>query len=318
MMANHFTSVLVGLLAGLAAALLLLSAGTPSQVSVFLFAAAALPVIIAGLGWSNIASSVAVGAAFLLVALLANPLAALMTAATTLVPAAWISHLANLARPAEEMGGAPGQLAWYPLPGILLHICGLVCLGLLVMGYVVGYGPDLASQMVDLLVETMRSQNPAYQPSAEGTAQMKIFFTHALPAVQGALWVAILFTALYAGLEVVRLSGRLKRPRDDLPATLRLPRASVIAFAAGLGLTFLGGVPVLIGYAVVGAFAMGFIMAGFAIVHERTRGKPWRGLALWLSYMSVIFITLPLFVFLFLGLADTAKRGQPGPNASTP
>ena len=62
-MTQQSTSLLVGLLAGVSAALLLVSAGSPSGLSFMLFAAAAVPILIAGLGWSNLASIVAVVAA---------------------------------------------------------------------------------------------------------------------------------------------------------------------------------------------------------------------------------------------------------------
>jgi hypothetical protein len=66
-MTQQSTSLLVGLLAGVSAALLLVSAGSPSGLSFFLFAAAALPILIAGLGWSNLASGLAVLTAMLVV-----------------------------------------------------------------------------------------------------------------------------------------------------------------------------------------------------------------------------------------------------------
>ena len=47
-MTQQSTSLLVGLLAGVSAAFLLVSAGSPSSLSFILFAAAALPVLIAG------------------------------------------------------------------------------------------------------------------------------------------------------------------------------------------------------------------------------------------------------------------------------
>ena len=57
----------------------------------------------------------------------------------------------------------------------------------------------------------------------------------------------------------------------------------------------------------IGAFGIGFVVAGFAIAHHRTRGKPARGLMLWTAYLATVIFTLPLAFFLFLGLFDTAR-----------
>ena len=59
------------------------------------------------------------------------------------------------------------------------------------------------------------------------------------------------------------------------------------------------------------------MLAGFAVVHHRTRGKSWRFAALWLGYVAVILFTLPLVFFFFAGLLDTAgalPAGRAGPH----
>jgi hypothetical protein len=53
----------------------------------------------------------------------------------------------------------------------------------------------------------------------------------------------------------------------------------------------------LIGWSIIGAFGAGFVASGFAIVHQRTRGKPLRGLILWASYGVTMLFTLPLGFF---------------------
>ena len=306
-MTQQSTSLLVGLLAGVSAALLLVSAGSPSSLSFILFAAAALPVLIAGLGWSNLASIVAVASAMAVIGLTTTPQAALVSAVTTLAPAAWIAHLSNLARPAEELGGPDGAVAWYPLSDIFVNIASCVCIGLVAVGLAMGYGPDFVAELVDVFVATVKDSNADYAPTAEGMAEMKQFFLYALPAIQAAMWVVILFAGWYVASAIVRMSGRSKRPKDDIPSQLRMPRLGVIALAVGVAMSFVPGGIGLIGWTICGAFGMGFIVAGFAIAHHRTRGKPARGLLLWTAYLSTVIFTLPLGFFLFLGLFDTAR-----------
>ncbi|MCY0094478.1 DUF2232 domain-containing protein [Hoeflea ulvae] len=306
-MTQQSTSLLVGLLAGVSAAFLLVSAGSPSGLSFFLFAAAALPVLIAGLGWSNLASIVAVVCAMAIIALTTTPQAALVSAVTTLAPAAWIAHLSNLARPAEEIGGPEGGVIWYPLSDIFMNIAACVCVGLVAVGLATGYGPEFIGELVDVFVTTIKDSNADYQPSAEGLAEMKQFFLFALPAIQAAMWVLILFAGWYVASAIVRLSGRSKRPKDDIPSQLRVPRLGALALAAGAVMSFSGGGIGLIGWTLVGAFGICFVVAGFAIAHHRTRGKPARGLLLSAAYLATVIFTIPLGFFLFLGLFDTAR-----------
>lgn len=306
----QMTSILVGLLAGLSTALLLVSAGMPSLLSIFLAAAATMPILIAGLGWSNLAAGIAVITAAAIVAVVTSPLAAGVTAVTTLLPAAWMAHLSNLARPADEVGGDEGAVIWYPLPEMLLRACVVVVIGLCVLGYAVGYGPELVERMVDSLVTSLGEGNAEFQPGAAAIAEIKSFTAFFIPIIQGATGVMILMASLYLASAIVRLSGLSKRPRDDVPMTLRMPRAGIFAFVVGLALTFAGGQLAYVGWAIVGAFGAGFALSGFAIAHAMTRGKPWRGMAIWLIYVSVVLFTLPLILFLFLGLADTARSGS--------
>jgi hypothetical protein len=49
------------------------------------------------------------------------------------------------------------------------------------------------------------------------------------------------------------------------------------------------------------------VLAGFASLHFKTRGKPWRPFALWFAYVSVLLFTIPIFVILILGLMDTRR-----------
>ena len=86
-----------------------------------------------------------------------------------------------------------------------------------------------------------------------------------------------------------------------------MSRTSLYLFAAGLVMSFFGGVVALIGAVICGAFAAGFILAGFAVTHHKTRGKPWRPVLLWGSYLAVVLFTLPLVFFLITGMLETAR-----------
>ena len=94
-------TLMTGFFAGVTTALLVLGANAQPSFSAFLYAASAMPVLIAGLGWGNIAAITATVTAAALGAILVSPSFALVMTVVTLAPAGWLSHLANL-------GGAAG------------------------------------------------------------------------------------------------------------------------------------------------------------------------------------------------------------------
>lgn len=311
------TSLLTGALAGVTAALLLLGANTQSYFAILFVAAAALPVLIVGLGWGNAAAAVAVVVAGLGLAMFASPLSALFVVIIMLAPAAWLSHLANLARPASELGGPDGALAWYPLSDILSHLVLLVTVGAIIIGAITGYDDRLASLVVDQVVIAMKAQDPQYDLSPEVIEQLKSAFNIGWPMLFGTLWVMILFTAYYVASRIVQMSGKNLRPREDMPSTLRMHRYSIFAFLAGLVLAFMGGGLATIGAVICGTFGAGFLLAGFAVFHFRTRGKSWRLPVLWIGYMSVLIFQVPAFFFLLSGLMDTRRAIALSPAGKT-
>lgn len=298
--------LLIGLIAGLTAALLVLGANAQPSFSSILYAASALPVLIVGLGWGNVAAIAAVATAALIGALVISPLFAVAMAIFTLLPAGWLSHLANLARPASEIGGPDDLMAWYPLSDILLHLCALVSVAVIFLGVMIGYGPELTGQMIDVLMASVAERDPTLAADPASIEQIKGMMVLLLPIVQGGMWVLMLFAAYYIAMRVVSASGRALRPREDLPSSLRMNRNATFVFLAGIVACFVGGVPALIGATICGTFGAGFLLAGFGSLHLRTRGKDWRLPVLVLAYIATPMV-LPAFVILVLGLADTRR-----------
>ena len=83
------TSLLTGVLAGITAALLSMGANTQSSLAIVLYAASALPILIAGLGWGNAAAIAAIVVAGGAAVALVSPHFALLIVVVTLVPAGW-------------------------------------------------------------------------------------------------------------------------------------------------------------------------------------------------------------------------------------
>ncbi|WP_320196635.1 DUF2232 domain-containing protein [Agrobacterium rosae] len=297
------TVLIPGILAGICAAFLTLGATAQSSMSFLLYAASAMPVLVAGLGWGNVSAIIAILSAGLLGALAVSPIFAVTIAIFTLIPAGWLSHLANLARPASELGGPDDLMAWYPLSGIVLHLCALITVSVIVLGTMIGYGPDLVSQLVDVMMASVQTREAAFTPDATALAQTKTLLVLMLPMVQGGLWVIMLFAAYYFASRAVRSFGKGLRPREDIAAALRMHRNAIFIFLGGIVLTFLGGTVAMVGAVICGTFGAGFVMAGYASLHHRSKGRDWRWPVLVLAYISAVFV-FPLLLILVLGLSD--------------
>ncbi len=291
-----------GFVAGITAALLVLGASAQPTLASILYAASALPVLIVGLGWGNVASITAIITAALLGIVSVSPMFAFGMAIFTLAPAGWLAHLSSLARPASEIGGPDHLMAWYPLSDILLQLCAFVTIAVVVLGVIIGFGPEFTGQLVDAMAQAMSTQDPAMLPDAMALEQLKRTMVILLPMIQGGTWVLLLTMMM----RIVTASGRNKRPREDFPSALRMNRNTVFIFLAGIIACFIGGVPAMIGATVCGTFGAGFLMAGFASMHHKTRGKDWRLPALVLAYLSSIML-LPLMIPLIIGLSDTRR-----------
>lgn len=298
------TSIATGALAGVTSALLVLAAMSHISLSFVFLILAGIPVFIAGLGFGVAASAVALIASFAALAMLETPLFALTILALPQIPAAWMSYEANLARPASEIGGPEDVTAWYPLSDMLLHLAVLVALALSVTLVMTGYDRGIAEQIVNAASEIMAEQDPALGYDAASRQLLAALYYYLMPLNQGLMSVIMIFASYYFSALIVRMSTRSLRPREDMPSTLRMHRGGAFFFLGGLALMFYGGMPGVIGATVCGAFGGGFLIAGLAAFHYRTRGKTWRLPALWLAYLT-IFISG--FFFIAAGLVDTRR-----------
>lgn len=312
----------LGILAGITAALLVLGAVRNADLTFTLYAMSTLPILIVGLGWGHTASAIAVIAGTAVIAGAIAPEAALMVGLFSFVPAGWISHLANLARPASEIGGPKDMLAWYPLPNILVQLCVLVSIAVIVTGWMIGYGPELIAKMVDMVFETASTQPGMVMPDASAVEQTKRILLHLVPAIQAMVWVVTQFFIYYIATRIVTATGRPVRPRENMNSALRMNRNAIFILLGGLALAFVDGAPGLIGATVTGAFLGGFLISGFAVLHFRTRGKIWRLPLLVVAYPVAFLTVLPGIAIMMLGLTDTrqaiALTSAPGAGPAHP
>jgi hypothetical protein len=318
-------NAMVGLGAGVCAALLL-SAQSRSALALLFYSLAALPILIAAIGWSHWAGLFAAVVAALGIAPAFGPSSAFGVLFGVGLPAWWLGYLTLLAR----TDAATGELEWYP-PGRLLLWCAV--LGALAM----------ATSLVDLLsgdatfLQTLRAlvrrllraqlQIPQGQPLVvPGTdnPERLVDILVILMAPVGALFSTLIeMLDLWLAARILRISGRLKRPWPDL-AAMRLPGATPLALAAALGASFISGVPGFVAALFAGSLLFAYAVIGFAVMHDITRHLNGRAVMLIGMYATVIVLIWPIVLMGLLGLLDTAldlrtrvaaARGPPSPLA---
>ncbi|SKA28652.1 DUF2232 domain-containing protein [Consotaella salsifontis] len=312
------SAILVGLAAGAASALLFAGLVLQSWTAVSLSLAAPIPIYLASLGWGSRAGFVAAAASAIVLALFTgSPYSGMILFASMTLPAAMVGYLAGLARPApasatDEAGGinaAPPRLDWYPLGRVLVGIAVSAALGCLVVGWLAGYD---AEDMAEVVSRTLTSHESGSMEAAseEQIREFSRLVVGMVPFLQPAVLVVVQACCLYISGWIVRRSGRLTRPRDDVPSSVKLPAWTLAALAFAVAASF-APAPVGLLFAVpAGAFLAAFTLAGLAALHRLTRGRAGRGLLLFSSYAAILFLTFPIAIFTVLGIVETVKAAK--------
>jgi len=292
--------ILIGIGAGLAAALLFGSPIGGTSLAFPLFAMTGMPIAIAGLGWTPIAGAVSAVAGSVAVFAVISPLAAGIFLFLFAAPMAWLTYLAGLSRPSGD------AQEWYPLGRLLLNAVASVTIGLLIVGYLVGFNPEqMAGDITDALTEWLSSR-PDLEPvptrdEIEPFVRLNVAL---LPYTLAMLTLVVLVVNLWAAGLVTRTSGRLARPRERLWTVSLSINAALVFVVASLA-SFL---PFPLGdAAALGAGALGgaFLLLGLAVLHALTIGVNGRGLLLTINYVALALLGFTAVVIIALGLAET-------------
>jgi len=318
------STILIAVVSGLASALLFAGLVLQSTSAISFALAAPIPIAIASLGWGSVAGFIASAVAGMTIYAIALSVPSALTLfATMALPMAVAGHLAGLARPtvepllANEATSARksgSNLDWYPLGRVLFAISAMAIAACLFLGWLLGYDPDA---FVPAVVEALgQGGGPGMETLSETQLREFAKLVIALvPYVQPALLTVTLVSGLYLGAAVVRVSGRLPRPKDDIPSATHLPKISLPIFGVALAGAFIGGTIGLVAAVFVGALGAAFTLLGLASLHRRTRGRPGRGLVLFTSYAAILLLSFPIVLFMALGLFET-WRGRDGPSLS--
>ena len=125
------STTVIGLIAGISAAVLFAAAGTGSLISLALFYVATLPLYIVGLGWGWQASVAAIISGTLAIGFLVGQTGGIIFLLTFALPAGWLCYLSLLYRDTGSDSGEQSQStndqnrAWYPIGMLVCWVAGL-------------------------------------------------------------------------------------------------------------------------------------------------------------------------------------------------
>jgi hypothetical protein len=316
-------AILLSAAAGLISAIVFASATTGAPLlRMVLYFLTPLPLYLAGLGLGPTAVGIAALTATIAILTLANGPVGFLFAASTAAPAVLLSRLTLLNRST----GNGEEVEWYPI-GRLLTVAaafgGAVALISLVM---LGGGEEGLAKAVRTALDGFAKSELARMPGAPALTDAQIdemakSALKLLPWALGVLSTATIVLNLWLSGRLTLASGRLMRPWPKL-TTVAVPGAATFVLLGGLALSFLGGLPGLIGASMAGAFILVFALVGLATIHVVSEGSPWRSFLLAATYATVVFLTSPAAILLaIIGIAETVFKYRsygPGPPPENP
>jgi len=304
---------IVAIGAGCAAALLFVVSAQSSILAMALAYLAPLPIMIATLGWGLDAGAIAGAISVAALAVLSEPLSALLFAASVAGPA-WalaafaVTPIARYFRahkrdaPAHPSVGAVVTLS--AVFGIIGSAAVLTTIIVVYGGYREG-ARQVASAVAALAADAF--DGAPDKLTARDFADALVRFG---PPAIAASTLVMLCVNLYAAARSTQLSHNLPRPFPDLPTSLHIPWPLGVAFLACVAAAYTLPSPIA-QYFSIGAGALGGALAlqGLAVAHALSRGLKMRPLMLVALYACCVLrakYTLPALAG--LGLLDGFLR----------
>jgi hypothetical protein len=297
--------IVLGIIAGAAAALLFASLISGSNLSLLLVSIASLPILIAGIGWSHVAGLVAAVVASVVLGVWLSGAVFVAFLVGVGLPAWWLSYLALLARP-----GAADGLEWYPVGRIVVWSAILATAVVMLSLFNIGFDAEtIRSGLRRIFEQVLRLQTgtptdaPLDIPALPNTSRLLDYMAILFPPMAAALATITNMLNLWLAARVAKVSGRLKRPWPDLAAIVFPPATAGVLMAAIAG-TFLPGLIGIIAGVLTTSLLTAYAILGFAVLHKITGGMGARSFVLAAVYAAVGLFGWPVLVMTVLGVAD--------------
>jgi len=306
---------LIGLAAGLVAAVLFRSLATNSALAFLLFYLTPLPVLLAGIGWGVRAAIVSLITAAVLLGALLSFQSAIAFSLYIGVPGVILSYLMQLRREISTGDeGSAGQtvIEWYPFGRIIawatLMSGGLVAFGLILLA---GSSDSYMQIMRSIFDETALQRFQTLFGPEFGQAEMdrfvQRFALYFLPFFAAIFWLLIMIGNLWLAAKSASISGLLIRPLPDF-TRIDYPPFLLAGFAAALALSFASGMLGVTGVAMLGAFSCAFLLLGLAVMHVLLANSQFKIVLLFVLYIGLLITPWVAPPVTALGLAEPFLR----------
>ena len=304
------TNILIAIAAGCASALMYASIMSGVLMSVLLVYFSSLPLMVAALGWGSTSALLGGMSAGIVLALGVSFTYGLSYVLTVAAPAFWLGHISLLAKPVAGPAPANGQdagLEWYPIGRILLWAA---VLGAAIMIFAwlssPGSSEDITTRLREQALQSLEGLSRAGL-QIEDKQRMATVMAHALPLAAVSATVVMYLLNLWLAGKVANTSRLLRRPWPDIHS-IQLPQTALVALAAALLLSFVGGLVALIAQIVSAALVTAYALVGFAVLHALTRHAS-TSVRLWWrlsAYAAILLFIWPLALMPILGLLDAS------------
>lgn len=289
--------------AGLASALLFLSAASGGFGVLLTFYLAPLPLFLVGLGLGPMAVLVGNGAAVVVLALVLTPVGALSYLVATGAAPFFIARRAVLWQ------DGPDGRQWYPAGHLLLWIIGFAAAGVVALALVLGVVGDGLAAAVDSSMQAFADAVVTAAAVDEQQAGALRALLTALgpwaPGIAAGLWLLTMVANGILAQSLLRRSGRALRPSPayslvEVPAIL----AVVLGVAAAVA-AMSDGDAGLVARAFVVVAVAAYALVGLAVVHRLSRNWPGRAFLLGVLYAALVIQGWLVIPIATLGLIET-------------
>ncbi len=324
----------IGVGAGLAGALLFLTAGVGSPILGLPLFFAALPVFLAGLGWGSRSALIAAVTGFVVLSSTSSFTAGLVFLVADGLAPAWLVHLAllhhiettprltpaeaaRLARKGEEPAPAepapkdPPVTEWYPA-GALAVWTALIAVGVLVisglstmaMGVEGGLEGALRMLLAEDLIEGRAIEAGLMELGLNADPERILsLIVIALPAFVVMAWSLLNLGNMWLAQVILERAGHNLRPTPTL-LDIEYPPFLLALFLGALILSLIPGSAAQLGGAIMIALLVPYFLLGLAVIHAISRAWTARIALLGVFYVLLIFTGWLIVPVCLIGLAE--------------
>lgn len=309
--------ILIGVLAGLAAALLYFSSYMVGMLGKLPLYIAPLPIYLAVFSFGSLSGIVATLTALGIALVLAPSLAVATLGAIIAFPALLIGYQANLsygAQAEDDEDADNSPLSWYPLEDLLLHLALAIGFGVLVIGAVSGFSSETIVPVIVGQMQEIARINPELKSlTAEDFNNLAQTFAKLVPFFYPSIWLVTHAINAHLAAAIARNYKRMPRHAEDMPVDLNLPLGALVALPTAMVLMLFGtGVLASIAAVFSGVLFMAFSIVGLGALHLRLRGRQVARPMLIITYLIIFLFSFPLLVFAIAGIARSISRlGNP-------